>query len=147
MPAGREKSLTLIEKAILLFIGFAGGSIVAAGVYSFITMLQIIQRLSSNTGTAKYVTFYEDCVMMGGILGNAIYLFEWKLPFGQIFMGVYGVPTGMFVGCLAFALAEVIDVFPAIYRRLSLTMGIPYLIICMAVGKGLGAMYQLIINR
>lgn len=139
--------MILIKGFLLFFVGLAGGVGVSAGVYAFITMLQVVQRLASRTGTAKHIVLYEDCVMIGGILGNLVSIFEFSIPFGWIFLCIYGFFSGVFVGCLAIALAEVIDVFPAISRRISLTVGIPALVIALAVGKGLGAFYQLVINR
>lgn len=147
MQAGRARSLILIKFGILFVIGLSGGFAVAAGVYAFITLLQIVQRLSSRTGTAKWVMTYEDCVMAGGILGNIVSVFEPRIPFSIFFLGAFGLFSGIFIGCLAIALAEIIDVMPTISRRISLTTGVPFLVLCVAIGKGLGAFYQLVINR
>lgn len=137
----------ILSKTILLFVlGLAGGLIVSAGIYAFITLLQIIQRLSSRTDTAKHVLFYEDCVMAGGILGNFIDIYQISIPIGMVGLAMYGVFSGMFVGCLAIALAEIIDVIPAFGRRIKLKVGIPYLVLCIALGKALGVLYQLVIN-
>ena len=138
-------SLILIRTVLLLVIGFAGGTIVAGGLYAFITLLKIIQRLSTSTGTAKYALVFEDCVMVGGIVGNLYSIFEWRLPLTPFFLVAYGSFSGIFVGCLAIALAEVIDVIPAIARRIKLKVGISFLIICTAIGKGIGSLVQLLI--
>ena len=135
----------LIKTVLLLLIGFSGGTIVAGGLYAFITFLKILQRLSTCTGTVKYSMFFEDCVMLGGILGNLFYIFEWRLPFGSIFMVAYASFSGLFVGCLAIALAEVIDVIPAIARRIKLKAGLSVLIFCTTIGKGIGTLLQLVV--
>ncbi len=137
--------MILIKTVLLILIGFAGGTIVAGGLYAFITLLKIIQRLSTCTGTAKYSQFFEDCVMVGGILGNLYSIFEWRLPLSYIFLVAYGIFSGIFVGCLAIALAEVIDVIPAISRRIKLKVGLSFLIFCTAIGKGVGSLVQLLI--
>lgn len=85
--------------------------------------------------------------MAGGILGNFIDIYEIPIPIGMVGLGVYGLFSGMFVGCLAIALAEIIDVIPAFGRRIKLEVGMPYLVLCIALGKALGALYQLVINR
>lgn len=85
--------------------------------------------------------------MAGGILGVFVDIFEWHLPIGFIGMLLFGLFSGMFVGCLAIALAEVLDVIPTFARRIKLKVGIPFVVICIAIGKGLGAFYQLVINR
>lgn len=137
----------LIKWLFLFLIGLSGGVGVAAGLYAFIAMLQIIQRLSSKTGTANKINFYEDCVMVGGILGNVVSVFKFPIPLGPIFLCFFGFFSGIFVGCLAIALAEIIDVIPAISRRIGLKVGVPYLVICIGLGKGLASFYQLVINR
>lgn len=135
----------LIRTVLLFVVGFAGGCVVAGGLYAFITLLKIIQRLSTCMATVKYSMFYEDCVMVGGILGNLYYIFEWRLPLTSLFLVVYGSFSGIFVGCLAIALAEIINVIPAFSRRLKLKVGISYLIFCTAIGKGVGTLIQLLI--
>lgn len=135
----------LIRIGLLFLIGIAGGNIVAGGIYAFITMLKIIQRLSTCTGTVKNYLFYEDCVMAGAILGNLLYIFQWSIPLSPVFLLVYGTFSGIFVGCLAIALAELIDVIPAFSRRIGLKMGISFLILCTAIGKGVGSLVQLLI--
>lgn len=132
----------LIKYCFLLFIGIAGGNIVAGGIYAFITMLKIIQRLSTCTNTVKNYLFYEDCVMVGAILGNLLSVFQWPVPLSPVFLIVYGTFSGIFVGCLAIALAELIDVIPAFSRRIGLKMGISFLIFCTAIGKGVGTLVQ-----
>ncbi|MDO5521184.1 MAG: stage V sporulation protein AB [bacterium] len=139
--------MTLIKGAFLLGIGFSGGVIVAAGLYAFITLLQVVQRLAARTGTANQIDFYEDSIMVGGILGNLVSIFEFRIPFTILFLTIYGFFSGIFVGCFAIALAEVIDVFPAISRRISIKMGVSFLVLCIALGKGVGAFYQLVVNR
>ena len=116
----------------------------AAGLYAFITLLKVIQRLSTSTGTASYTMFYEDCVILGGILGNLYYIYEWRLRLTSVFLVVYGAFSGIFVGCLAIALAEVLDVIPALSRRIGLRVGLSFIVICTAVGKGLGSLIQLL---
>ena len=135
----------LIRTILVFVIGFAGGCIVAGGIYAFITLLKIIQRLSTCTGTVKYSLFFEDCVIAGAIIGNLFYVFQWRLPLTPLFLVVYGSFSGIFVGCLAIALAEVIDVIPAFARRIRLKVGISFLIICTAIGKAVGSLVQLLI--
>lgn len=135
----------LIKMCFLFIIGLAGGNVIAAGLYAFISLLKILPRLSSCSNTVKYTLFYEDCVTLGAIIGNLVFIFQWKIPLGMPFMIVYAVFSGLFVGCLAIALAEILNVIPTFARRVKLRAGLPFLIICTAIGKGVGALVQLII--
>lgn len=137
----------LIKYVLLFLIGLSGGFIVSGGVFAFITLLQLIPRLATRTGTAKYITLYEDYFIAGGIAGAFVSIFEWMLPIGYIGLGAIGVFSGIFVGCQALALAEVLNVIPVFANRIKLTVGIPFVVVSLAIGKALGAFYQLVVNR
>ena len=47
---------------------------------------------------------------------------------------------GIFVGCWAMALAEMLNVFPIFIRRMKIIKSVPYLILGIAVGKTVGAL-------
>ena len=55
-------------------------------------------------------------------------------------MRLAGLFGGIFVGCWAMALTEMLDLFPIFIRRIRLVRGIGAIIIGIAFGKGLGAL-------
>ena len=57
---------------------------------------------------------------------------------------MYALGAGVFVGCLAVALAEVIKTFPIFVMRTKLKWGIPYIALSLALGKMAGSLYGLI---
>ena len=132
--------------AVLILIGITGGFVVAAGVYAFITLIGVLTRLAVRTNTANRILLYEDLVVLGAAIGNIVLLFEVKLPFGIVGLIIFGLFSGSFIGCLAVALEEVLQVFPVLTYRVRLKTGIPIIVLCLAIGKGLGAFYQLFIN-
>jgi stage V sporulation protein AB len=95
--------------------------------------------------------FYELTLNFPSIhfycIGNIILLFEIHVPVGTIGLIFIGLFSGGFVGCLAVALEEVIQVFPIFMHRIKLKIGMPILVLCLAIGKGIGAFYQLFWNR
>ena len=52
----------------------------------------------------------------------------------------FGIFAGIFAGCWAMALAEILNVFPIFIRRIKLIKCIPYIILGLAFGRGLGAL-------
>jgi stage V sporulation protein AB len=133
----------LIRYSLLAIIGFAGGLIVAAGVFAFITLLGVLNRLASKTNTAKHILLYENMVILGGILGNTWFIYQWDIPFGIIGLILFGLFSGIFVGCQAMALAEVLDVIPIFAKRIKIKYGMPYIVASIAIGKAVGALFQL----
>lgn len=51
----------------------------------------------------------------------------------------------MFLGGWIIALVEVVNVFAVMARRLGLKKGIGWIVICIAVGKTLGSLFQFFI--
>lgn len=126
------------EQLLLAVIGLSGGAAVAAGLFSFIVELGVVADFADRTHTGEQIMFYEDCVALGGIVGNLIYVFRIGLPLGTPFLAVTGLFAGIFVGCWAMALAEILNVFPVFMRRLKIVRYISAFVISMALGKGLG---------
>jgi stage V sporulation protein AB len=146
MQVEREIILMLIKAIILILIGVTAGIVVAAGVFAFITVIGVLIRLAVRTNTANRILLYEDVVVLGAGIGNIIYLFDIYIPLGTPGLIFYGLFSGCFVGCLAVSLEEVLQVFPVLFHRLKLRIGIPIIVLCLAIGKGLGAFYQLFIK-
>ena len=125
--------------------GLCGGAVVAVALAAFIIELGIIPRFAGITHTANHIFLYENCLMLGSFLGNLIYIYHLSVPFGKIFAGVTGFFFGMFLGGWISALVEVVNVFAVMARRLGLKKGIGWIVICIAVGKTLGSLFQFFI--
>ena len=129
----------LVKQILMALIGLSAGSIVAGGLFGFVVSLGIVSDFADRTGTANRIGLYEDAVAVGGILGNLVLLYDIPLTAISPLMGVFGIFSGVFVGCWALALAEVLNVFPIFLRRINVTKGIGFVILGIAVGKVLGA--------
>ncbi|HEX3022843.1 MAG TPA: stage V sporulation protein AB [Lachnospiraceae bacterium] len=138
--------MILIKNFFLVVVGLSSGIIVAGAVFAFITLLGVINRLASRTSTAKYMSIYEDMVTLGGTIGNIIIIFEFKVPITSVGMALLGLFSGVFVGCQIMALAEVLKVIPVFVTRVKLTLGIPIIVLSIALGKACGAFYQLFVK-
>ena len=128
-----------VKQIIMALIGLSAGSIVAGGLFGFVVSLGIVSDFADRTGTANRIGLYEDAVAVGGILGNLVLLYDIPLTAISPLMGVFGIFSGIFVGCWALALAEVLNVFPIFLRRINVTKGIGFVILGIAIGKVLGA--------
>ncbi|MDF2472917.1 MAG: hypothetical protein K0R92_873 [Lachnospiraceae bacterium] len=137
----------LIKDILLIFIGLTAGIVVAGAVFAFLTIIGVLVRLAVRTNTADHIHRYEDMAVLGSGVGNIIILFDISIPIGTFGLILIGLFSGAFVGCLAVALEEVIQVFPLFMHRIKLRIGMPILVLCLAIGKGLGAFYQLFVNR
>lgn len=128
-----------IRQIIMAFIGLSAGALVAGGLFGFIVSLGVVSDFADRTRTAEKALLYEDAVALGGIVGNLLYIYEVTLPEMSWMLGIFGVLAGIFVGSWAMALTEVLNVFPIFTRRINLTKGISYIILGVALGKGIGS--------
>ncbi len=136
-----------IRTMVYYGLGISFGVAVAAGLFAFITTVGVVTRLAAGTKTAKYVMLYESIAIVGVTAANLVDLFQLQFAGGVIFRTLCGLFCGVFVGCLAAALAEVVNVFPVMTRRIKLTVGMAWLVLAFALGKGFGAWYHLIIGN
>ncbi|MCI8464516.1 MAG: stage V sporulation protein AB [Lachnospiraceae bacterium] len=120
-------------------IGFCAGGVIAAGVFAFIVTIGVVVRLIGKTHTAKHIRLVEDCIVVGGALGNIANLYKIPIPGGMIVLFLLGLGAGIFVGCLIMSLAETLNALPVLSRRIRLATGLQYVILSMAAGKGVGA--------
>lgn len=131
-----------ITDLMFIIVGLICGIAVAAGVFALIASLGLLPRMAGKTSVASFFIPLENAVIYGGIFGTVISIFEGiPLRLGCWFAIVSGVSSGIFTGCLAVALAEVLNVFPILFRRIKLKYGLKLLILCFALGKAAGAFY------
>lgn len=134
--------MIVIKQIVLAFIGLSVGATVAAGVFAFITMLGIVPRLAARTNTSDKIFWYETCIIIGGTLGNIWGVYRMAVPLSYPLLILFGFFSGVYVGCLAMALAEVLRVIPIFTIRMKLTVGIPLLLAGIGLGKMAGGFFQ-----
>lgn len=134
----------LAQQILLAVIGLSAGITVSAGLFALIVELGIIADFADRTHTANQILLYEDCTALGGILGNVVMIFQWQIPGLKLLLPIFGLLSGIFVGGWAMALAEVVNVFPIFIRRLKIVRYTTAFVISMALGRGLGALVQLL---
>ena len=129
-----------IRQILVAAVGLASGVAVAAGLFSFLIGLGVVSDFADRTHTGQQILLYEDCIMAGGILGNIFWVYGIKIPGGNYLVPVFGLFSGIFVGCWSMALAEILNIFPIFIRRIKILKCVPCLIFGMALGKSLGAL-------
>lgn len=145
-------------RQVLLGIGgLSYGMISAAGVFTALAAVGLIPRFTGRTHTAKYTMLYETVVIIATMTGCYFSVFarygqigKWCLETLQIppqiwnrigicLQAVYGVFSGMFVGCLALAIAEMLDSIPIFSRRIGFRHGLGLAILGISLGKLTGS--------
>lgn len=134
--------MNLVHDLLLALIGLAGGVAVGSGFVAFITVLDIVPRLAQVTRTQSLIYVYEY------VMGLGVLFFTWidfrtllfSLP--GVFTVIIGLNMGIYVGMLAAALTEVVNVIPIIARRLNMQGYLIYFLAAMALGKVTGSLVE-----
>ena len=142
----------------LILIGSSYGLLAAAGVFTVLVAVGLVPRFAGKTHTAKHVILYEEMVIFGTLTGCVSSIFPeycqvglwWQQNFpnylsllyglGTVWQAVFGLFSGMFIGCLALAIAEMLDSIPILSRRISFRHGLGLAVVSMALGKICGSL-------
>ena len=135
-----------IKQLLLAVFGLSAGAALAGGFFALLIALGIVSRFAWQTHTGTKIQLYENVVAAGGIFGTLWYLYGWKLPLGQIGLGIYGIFAGIFVGAWAMALTEIIDTIPIFMRRIYLKRGLSLIVVSLAVGHTLGSLLHVFLS-
>lgn len=122
--------------------GVCRGLAVGCGFVAFLSVLGIIPRLMQLTKTIKWIRLYEWAVILGAVSGgwfnlSPVYLHAshyWFIPIGLLY--------GIFVGMLAAALTEVLNVFPILAKRIGIDDKIVMLMMAIVLGKICGSLFH-----
>ncbi|MEW9699056.1 stage V sporulation protein AB [Paenibacillus sp. SI8] len=130
------------EALLAAFIGLAGGIAVGSGMVAFLVVLDIIPRLAQITYSFKSIHKYEAAVVTGSLVCTWVDFSQWKLhlfPMGAAFVGLF---AGCFVGMLAAALTEIINVLPILAKRVGMGSYMILLLMAMIFGKVIGSLFE-----
>lgn len=142
----------------LIIFGASYGLLAAAGVFTVLAAVGLVPRFAGKTHTGKNAVLYEEMVIFGTLFGCLLSIFTrycqigaWLqqrfpqqeralLGAGNAVQAVFGIFAGMFIGCLALAIAEMLDSIPIFARRISFRHGLGLAILGMAAGKLCGSL-------
>lgn len=133
----------MIKVIFLMAVGFANGAIVGVGLVAFLIVLGIIPRLVQLTKTMKFIQAYEWSVVSGAMIGSWLSMQDATFSLSGFWLIPIGLACGVFVGMLAAALAEVLNVLPILAKRIGIGEGkIIILLMALLLGKIFGSIFQ-----
>lgn len=134
--------MILLKACLLLLIGLAGGLVVGAGTVAFLTVLGIVPRLAQITKTHSFIKVYQGAIILGSVFWTWTGLRGVSFDLPSMLTLVHGIFAGIFVGMLAAALTEVLNVLPILAKRIQMVEQIIWLLMAMVFGKILGSLFH-----
>lgn len=151
-----------IKWIFLAVFGVSFGLVVSGGVFTVLISVGLIPRFAGKMHIAKQVFVLEEMVVLGTLAGNFFSVFYDDAGFGKwvlhsqlfgtgntdgvwhfisnVILILYGIFAGIFVGCLALAIAEMLDSIPIFSRRIGFRHGLGIAILAVALGKMIGSL-------
>lgn len=149
------------QQIVLGIVGISAGVLVSAGVFTVLLAVGLVPRFAGKTHTAGKVFLYEEMVVLGTLTGDFFSVFAdygylgewirqrqilgeatdvvWKM-IAMTLVAIFGLFAGIFVGCLALAIAEMLDSIPILTRRIGYRHGLGLMVLAIAVGKLAGSL-------
>lgn len=151
-------------KIVVYLVGclfsISSGFMIAGGVFTAIIVLGLAPRFVGRSHTGRKLLSYENCIVAGSIAGCVLsvtgkgiperFINELSVNNGSYVnlieailyaaLGIFGIFSGIFVGCLALALAEILDTYAVFERRIQLKKGLAMIVLWMALGKIIGSL-------
>lgn len=137
-----------IRKLFMMFCGLVSGGAIAAGTFAFIMIIGVVPRLVGKCHRAAGTMLFENAIVLGATIGCVWSVFpELSIPLGAVTLWLFGLSAGIFVGCIALALAEILDTYPILFRRLHIKQGLFWVVLSVALGKMSGSFYYFLLMQ
>ena len=150
------------KNLFLAIIGISAGLVVSGGVFTVLISVGLIPRFAGKMHVARKIFLLEEMVVLGTLFGNLFSVFSdygmigafilnhqifgvsasvgvWHL-IGTVLLIAIGFFSGIFVGCLALAIAEMLNTIPIFSRRIGFRHGLGVAILFVALGKLAGSL-------
>lgn len=152
----RQSMWNSLKIFLLILFGGSFGLLASAGVFTVLVAVGLIPRFADKSHTAGKIILYEEMVIVGTVAGGLVSVFERYCHFGErlvsagvsqtvvqsagtVLVTIFGIFAGMFIGCLALAIAEMLDSIPIFSRRAGFRHGLGIAVCAMAAGKLCGS--------
>ncbi len=151
-----------IRQVFMAVLGASFGFIVSGGVFTVLISVGLIPRFAGKMHIARHIFVLEEMVVLGTLVGDFLSVFsdygkigEWVLSrqifgvrategvwhaAGNVLLILFGIFSGIFVGCLALAIAEMLNTIPIFARRIGFRHGLGIAILAVALGKLVGSL-------
>ena len=154
-----------LKQLFLAVVGTSFGVFAAGGVFTVLISVGLIPRFAGKLHVSRKVFIFEEAVVLGVIAGTFFSVFDrygrigefvrdrqllgtgtdllWD-GIGTAVVMAFGLFAGIFVGCLALAIAEMLNTIPIFARSIGFRHGLGIVVLAIALGKVAGSLLYFI---
>lgn len=127
----------------VVFLGLAGGLAVGSGLVALLIVFDLIPRLAQLARAFQLSAWFESAIISGSLYWTFADFMNWRLSLPPVFfLTAAGLLDGIFIGMLAAALTEVMNVLPILAKRMQLSRYMVGLVMAMVLGKIIGSLFD-----
>lgn len=130
----------MIKIILTIMIGLGGGLAVGAAVTAFFTILGITVRIIHLSRKKEYIVLYQISLVLGALLSCLIYFFGFTLKYLQLFTIPLGFLSGIYIGMVAAALTETLDIISVAVNKLKIAKWLYVIVMAIILGKVAGSL-------
>jgi len=120
-------------------VSLGHGMAVGAAAALVIGVLGLVPQCAAVTGTRRFIPLFGWMVCLGAFAAAVFHLCGFSGAPGALpLLALFSLLAGIYLGVVLSALAEVLNIFPALSGKLKLAACIRMLVFVLAVGKVLG---------
>ncbi|MCU6710094.1 stage V sporulation protein AB [Paenibacillus sp. J5C_2022] len=135
-----------MSRLFIAVLGIAGGLAVGSGLVALLIVFDLVPRLAQLTRAFRMSAWFESAIVSGALYWTFADFLDWKLRLpSSLFLSGIGLLDGMFIGMLAAALTEVMNVLPILAKRLRLSHYMIAFVMAMVLGKTIGSLFDWLI--
>lgn len=149
----------MLADIFMVVLAASFGLIAAGGVFTVFISVGLIPRFEGKTHTGADYKIYETMVNLGTIGGCIFTVFYRQCEIGiwigkhatsletmwgviaRVLLILFGFFAGIFEGCFAIAIAEMLNSIPIFLRRVGFRHGLGMAILAIAFGKLAGSLF------
>lgn len=135
----------MIKAIITVLVSAAGGMAVGTSVSAFFTVLGVPVKIIHWSRKPQYMPLYHLCLVLGAVVACLVYFLDFnvtllKLPPMKILAVPVGMVIGIFLGMLAAALTETLDIISGAVTHLRIIKWIYLIVAVVILGKMAGSL-------
>ncbi|HHY82345.1 MAG TPA: stage V sporulation protein AB [Clostridiales bacterium] len=130
----------MIKAVITIVTGVSGGLAVGASVTAFFTVIGVTVKIIEWSRKKEYTLLYQCSIVLGALVSCFIYFSGLTLKHLQIIIIPLGFMMGIFVGMLAAALTETLDIITVAAKKLNIVRWIYLIVVVTLLGKVVGSL-------
>lgn len=134
--------MNVIFSMVEVIIGFSTGLIVGAAYVALLIVLGVIPRMVQLVKYKRFVSYVTIALILGVLTGTYLSFTNESTNYLRVVLLFWGLFHGIFIGMVAAALVEVLNVFPLLSRRLHLEKYLLALLMALVFGKVIGSLFQ-----